>query len=124
MEELRDLTEKRLGLVILGSKGYTEKILFEDMLEQVIDLISLKPSNYKRNRPENIRQIIFHFRKKVETVFSQLSEQLNTEKMLAKSIRGLQTQLQNKLLEHNLCIAFNRIFSGAYDIGKIKHLIF
>ena len=123
-EGLRDFAENCLGLVVLGDKGYTGETLFEDMRAKGICLMSLKPSNYKTNWPRKTRQLIFRFRRRVETVFSQLSEQMNAEKVLAKSFRGLCTRLQNKILGHNLCMAFNSIFSETCDIGKIKHLVF
>ena len=63
-------------------------------------------------------------RKVLLQVTEQLSEQLNAEKVLAKSFRGLCTRLQNKVLGHNLCMAFNSIFLSFCDIGKIKQLIF
>ena len=123
-EGLRDLAENHLGLVILGDKGYTGRILWEDMKQQGVCLMSLKPSNYKENWPREVRQLIFRFRWRVETVFSQLTEQTNAERVLAKSFRGLCTRLQNKILGHNLCMAFNSIFREPCDIGKIKELIF
>lgn len=123
-EGLRDLAENHLGLVILGDKGYTGRILWEDMKQQGVCLMSLKPSNYKENWPREVRQLIFRFRRRVETVFSQLTEQTNAERVLAKSFRGLCTRLQNKILGHNLCMAFNSIFREPCDIGKIKELIF
>ena len=123
-EGLRNLAENRFGLVILGDKGYTGEALFQDMSSKGVCLMSLKPSNYKDNWPKEIRQLIFRFRRRVETVFSQLSEQLNAEKVLAKSFWGLCTRLQNKILGHNLCMAFNSIFRASCDIGKIKQLIF
>lgn len=123
-EGLRDLVETRPGLTVFGDKGYTGETLFEEMREKGICLMSLKPSNYKTNWPRKLRQLIFRLRRRVETVFSQLSEQMNAEKVLAKSYRGLCTRLQNKMLGHNLCMAFNSIFSETCDIGKIKYLIF
>ena len=123
-EGLRDLAENEFGLVILGDKGYTGEVLWDDMCRQGICLMSLKPSNYKKNWPTEIRRLIFRFRRRVETVFSQLSGQLNAEKVLAKSFWGLCTRLQNKVLGHNLCMAFNSIFRASCDIGKIKQLIF
>lgn len=123
-EGLRDLVENQLGLVILGDKGYTGNLLWEDMMRQGICLMSLKPSNYKENWPKEVRQLIFRFRRRIETVFSQLTEQTNAERVLAKSFRGLCTRLQNKILGHNLCMAFNSIFREPCDIGKIKELIF
>ena len=88
-EGLRDLAENQFGLVILGDKGYTGENLYDDMRKKGICLMSLKPSNYKKNWSREIRQLIFRFRRRVETVFSQLSEQLNAERVLAKSFRGL-----------------------------------
>lgn len=123
-EGLRDFAENHLCLMVLGDKGYTGEQLWEDMQEKGICLMSLKPSNHKNNWPKEVRQVIFRFRRRIETVFSQLSEQLNAEKVLAKSFRGLCTRLQNKILGHNLCMAFNSIFREPCDIGKIKHLIF
>ena len=123
-EGLRDFAEKRLNLVILGDKGYTGETLLEDMRTKGICLMSLKPSNYKTNWPKESRQLIFRFRRRIETVFSQLSEQMNAEKVLAKSFRGLCTRLQNKILGHNLCMVFNSIFQEPCDIRKIKQLIF
>lgn len=123
-EGLRDFAENHLCLTVLGDKGYTGEQLWEDMQEKGICLMSLKPSNHKNNWPKEVRQVIFRFRRRIETVFSQLSEQLNAEKDLAKSFRGLCTRLQNKILGHNLCMAFNSIFREPCDIGKIKHLIF
>lgn len=115
-EGLRDFAENHLCLTVLGDKGYTEEQLWEDMQEKGICLMSLKPSNHKNNWPKEVRQVIFRFRRRVETVFSQLSEQLNAEKVLAKSFRGLCTRLQNKILGHNLCMAFNSIFREPCDI--------
>ena len=92
-EGLRDLAENQFGLVILGDKGYTGENLYDDMRKKGICLMSLKPSNYKKNWSREIRQLIFRFRRRVETVFSQLSEQLNAERVLAKSFRGLCTRL-------------------------------
>ena len=123
-EGLRDLAENHFNLGILGDKGYTGEALSADMQNKGICLMSLKPSNYKKNWPTEIWRLIFRFRRRVETVFSQQSEQLNAERVLAKSFQGLCTRLQNKVLGHNLCMAFNSIFLASCEIGKIKQLIF
>lgn len=88
-EGLRDLAENHFRLVILGDKGYTGENLYDDMHRKGICLMLLKPSNYKKNWLREIRQLIFRFRRRVETIFSQLSGQLNAERVLAKSFRGL-----------------------------------
>ena len=87
-------------------------------------IMALKRSNSKNNYPKSVRQLIFRLRRRIETVFSQLSEQLNAERVLAKSFQGLCTRLLNKILAHNLCMILNRLFGETYELGKIKQLIF
>ena len=123
-EGLRDMVENQSGLVILSDKGYTGEKLSREMLEQGICLMSLERSNSKTNWPKSVRQLIFKLRRRVETVFSQLSEQLNAEKVLARSFQGLCTRLVNKILAYNLCLALNSILSKTFELSKIKQLIF
>lgn len=123
-EGLRDMVENRSDLVILGDKGYVGENLTHEMKEQGICLMALKRSNSKTDWPKSVRQLIFKKRRRIETVFSQLSEQLNAEKVLAKSFQGLCTRLVNKILAYNLCLALNSIFHETCELGKIKQLIF
>lgn len=123
-EGLRDLVENQSGFVLLGDKGYVGETLMQDMAEQGVCLMALKRSNSKRNWPKPTRQLIFKQRRRVETVFSQLSEQLNAERVLAKSFQGLCTRLTNKILAYNLCLALNSIFKETRELGRIKQLIF
>ena len=86
--------------------------------------MSLKRSNSKRNWPNSVKQLIFRLRRRVEMVFSQLSEQLNAERVLAKSFQGLCTRLVNKILAHNLCMVMQLLFGNTFELGQIKQLIF
>lgn len=94
------------------------------MKKQKICLMSLKRSNSKTDWPRPVRQLIFRLRPRVETVFSQLSEQLNAEKVIAKGFQGLCTRLVNKILAYNLCLVMNDLFYGNYELEKIKQLFF
>ena len=123
-EGLRDIVEGQSGLVILGDKGYVGEALTKELSDQGICLIALKRSNSKADWPRTVRQLIFRLRRRVETVFSQLSEQLNAERVLAKSFQGLCTRLANKILGYNLCLVLNSIFHETCELGKIKQLIF
>lgn len=123
-EGLRDIMDGQSGLVILGDKGYVGESLTKEMETQGICLMALKRSNSKKDWPKLVRQLIFKLRRRVETVFSQLSEQLNAERVLAKSFQGLCTRLTNKILAYNLCLALNSIFHETCELGKIKQLIF
>lgn len=123
-EGLRDLTDGLSDITILGDKGYVGEHLLEEQKEQGICLMPLKRSNSKRNWPNSVKQLIFRLRRRVETVFSQLSEQLNAERVLAKSFQGLCTRLVNKILAHNLCMVMQLLFGNTFELGQIKQLIF
>lgn len=123
-EGLRDLVESQADIVVLGDKGYVGDALTQEMGEQGICLMALKRSNSKADWPKPVRRLIFKLRRRVETVFSQLSEQLNAERVLAKSFQGLCTRVVNKILAYNLCLTLNYIFHEDCEIGKIKGLIF
>ena len=97
-EGLRDIIEGQSDLVILGDKGYVGEALTRELSDQGICLMALKRSNSKADWPKSMRQLIFKLRRRVETVFSQLNEQLNAERVLAKSFQGLCTILANKIL--------------------------
>ena len=68
--------------------------------------------------------MIFRQRRKIETIFSQLCEQLKIERVLAKSYAGLLTRLVNKILAHNLCMVCNLLLGKTVEIAQIKHLLF
>ena len=95
-EGLRDLAANHSGVTILGDKGYIGEALTQEMYSQGICLMALKRSNSKNDWPKTVRQLIFRLRRRVETVFSQLSEQLNAERVLAKSFQVCARDLQIK----------------------------
>lgn len=72
-EGLRDLVMQQQPLTILGDKGYVGEALSGEMREQGICLMALKRSNSKTDWARPVRQLIFRLRRRVETVFSQLS---------------------------------------------------
>nr|WP_158534775.1 hypothetical protein [Romboutsia maritimum] len=56
--------------------------------------------------------MIFKIRRRIETSFSQLSEQFNINQVLPKTLRGLHTRIALKIL------------GNEDSVGKIKYLIF
>lgn len=123
-EGLKDLVEGRKGITVLGDKGYVGEQLREEMAEQGVELLALKRNNSKTNWTKEMRQSIFKHRRKVETVISQLSEQLNAQRVLAKKIQGVETRLENKIMAYDLCFVLNRMLGENCELGQIKHLIF
>lgn len=92
--------------------------------EKRIQLIFMKRDNYKDPYPKWLRQYIFKLGRRIETTFSQLTEQLSINKVLAKSLWGLMTRLRTKVLTHNLCYFINRVLGKDINLGHIKELIF
>lgn len=123
-EGLRDLMINHSALTVLGDKGYVGEEFSQEMAGQGICLMALKRSNSKTNWPTQVRQLIFRLRRRVETVFSQLSDQLNAERVRARSFQGLCTRLVNKILAYDLCLALNYVLGKNCEIGKIKQLVF
>ena len=123
-EGLRDLSQVCSHSVLLADKGYVSQCLTEELEQQGICLLPLKRSNSKENYSKSLRSMIFRQRRKIETIFSQLCEQLKIERVLAKSYGGLLTRLVNKILAHNLCMVCNLLLGKTVEIAQIKHLLF
>ena len=98
-----DLCEKYNSISIIGDKGYVNKRLTPELkLKKDINLLFLKRGNSKENYPKEIRQLIFKVRRRIETSFSQLTEQLNLNKVKSKSMLGFITRTSIKVLAHNI----------------------
>lgn len=120
-----DLVSPYNSLTIVGDKGYIgENLALELKEEKEIDLISMKRKKSKSQFPKFFRQLIFKARRRVETSFSQLTEQLNLNKVKAKSLWGLITRLRTKILGHNICYFINKCLSKVINLANIKELIF
>lgn len=74
----------------------------------------MKRDNSKSPYPKSFHRLIFKVRRRIETTFSQLTEQLNINKVLAKSL----------ILAHNLSYFINTLLGKDTNIGNIKELVF
>lgn len=120
-----DLCDKYNSISIIGDKGYINKRLTPELKSQRdINLLFLKRENNKDNYPKEIRQLIFKFRRRIETSFSQLTEQLNLNKVKSKSMLGFITRTSIKVLAHNILFLINKLMGNDEDIAKIKRLVF
>ncbi len=116
----RNLMDGQSGLVVLGDKGYAGEALAGDLSRQGICLMALRRSNSRTDWPGHAHQLIFRLCGRVETVFSQLSGQLNAEWVLARIFQGLRARLANKILAYNLCMVLNRVFGEDCELARIK----
>ena len=85
-------------------------VLIDDVYsERDILLISLKRKNSKNPLEKRLRNVLSKTRRRIETSFSQLDEQFNINKVLAKSKWGLMLRITLKILAHNISFIINHI---------------
>ena len=124
-EGVWDLVDSYQQITLIGDKGYIgNKLAAELKSEKGINLLPVKRSNSKIQFSKAIRQFIFKLRRRIETSASQLSQQLNIEKVMAKSYWGFVTRIKTKLLAYNLCYYINRLIGHDINVSKIKNLVF
>lgn len=126
-EALWEISPQNARTIVLGDKGYIGDALAQNLEKQgQMKLMALKRGNSKNPYPKPIRNWISKHRRRIETTFSQLVEQLNIDEVLAKSKSGLIARINTKLLMHNLAYFINKCLGKNQDtgIGEIKHLIF
>ena len=120
-----DLCEKYKSISIIGDKGYVNKRLTPELkIQKDINLLFLKRGNSEDNYPKDIKQLIFKARRRIETSFSQLTEQLNLNKVKSKSMLGFITRTSIKVLAHNTSFLINKLMGNDDYMAKIKRLVF
>ena len=102
----------------------SEKAFFSLLSREYSKLFPKLGDRTRFNRTKWIRQLIFKVRRRIKTSFSQLTEQLNLNKVKSKSMLGFITRISIKVLGHNISFLINKLI-GNYDyISKIKSLVF
>ena len=120
-----DLIELNDYIKILADKGYVSNDLKSALAkEKEVLLISLKRKNSKFQFEKQLRNVLSKTRRRVETSFSQLSEQFNINRVLAKSKWGLMIRIALKILAHNLSFMINIIIGNIINVAQIKQLVF
>lgn len=117
-----DLTDCYQNLNIIGDKGYVSKALEEELLkERDTHLLAMKRKNQKEYSKKG-NALLSSVRKIVETILSQLTEQFNLSRVLAKSLWGLVARINTKILAYTLANFINKIFG--LSMTNIKDLVF
>ena len=117
-KSLEDFSEiLSAGSIVIGDKGYQSKTLEKIFSDKGISLLTLRRKNSRENYSNRFRQMIFKIRRRIETDFSQLTEQFNVERVLAKKFQGLCARLLTKFLAFNFCLLIS-------NSNNIKSLIF
>ena len=124
-EGVWDLISSYQRVTLIGDKGYIGADFAADLKsEKGIDLLPIKRKSSINQFPKAIRQLIFKLRRRIETSASQLAQQLNIEKVMAKSYWGLITRIKTKLLAYNLCYYINKLIGRDINVSRIKELVF
>ena len=124
-EAMWELINSYRRIILLGDKGYIGKSTTQQVKKEMgITLIPLQRDSAKEQLPKDMRQLIFKLRRRIETSNSQLTEQLNIERVMAKSLWGFITRIKTKLLAHNLCFYINKLIGNDINVSKIKELVF
>lgn len=111
-------------LLVLGDKGYVSAPLATALRHDCKVTLLTLPRRNQRDQPSDAwRHLFHHLRQIVETVNSQLVQQLHIEVNHAHTFGGLVARLFTKLTAHTLCVALNR-WLGTPAWLQIKPLAF
>lgn len=93
---LQDIKTQLSDCVILGDKGYLSQTIQLDLFNQVnIELETPKRKNQKDYKPQFYQ--FKKYRKRIETLFSQLCDQFMIRRNYAKSFEGFKTRILAKI---------------------------
>lgn len=119
------LTDSYRQITLIGDEGFIGTKLAADLkTEKGISLLPVVRGNSKSQFPKAIRQLIFKLRRRIETSASQLTQQLNIERVMAKSYWGLLSRAKTKLLTYSLCYYINKLIGHDVNFSRIKELVF
>jgi len=116
---LQEIKHKFSNCVLLGDKAYLSNPLQLDLFERH-NLTVFTPKN--RNQPdyEKYPGIFRKYRKRIETLFSQLDGQFIIRRNYAKSFSGFATRVASKIAALTCAQYVNKVFNKR-NINEIKY---
>lgn len=115
-----DLIQDYERLIILADKGYIDQEKQQCLKKQNKILITPYRKNQKQKNSQ-LEQKLLKLRRKIETVFSQLKDQMNLAKTNARSLLGLATRIIGIITSFTLAIYINSL--KGRKLLKIKSLL-
>jgi len=117
--------EKEHHYFLIGDRGYIKKHLADFLAEhRNISLITIQRKNMLDKYPPMVGRIIIRMRRRIETTFSQLSEQFNAERTFAKTFHGLITRFISKIFAFNLMFFINFALGNFLHPARVKSIVF
>ena len=117
---LKDIKSQLSDCVLLGDKGYLSQTIQLDLFNDVnIKLETPKRINQKDYKPQFYQ--FKKFRKRIETLFSQLCDQFMIRRNYAKSFDGFKNRILSKLTSVTVIQMINKLLNR--NINNLKTLV-
>ena len=115
---LKDIKSQLSDCVLLGDRGYLSQTIQLDLFNEVnIELKTPKRVNQKDYKPQFYQ--FKKFRKRIETLFSQLCDQFMIRRNYAKSFKGFKTRILSKITTLTTIQYLNKFVFGR-NINNLK----
>lgn len=115
---LKDIKSQLSDCVLLGDRGYLSQTIQLDLFNEVnIKLETPKRVNQKDYKPQFYQ--FKKFRKRIETLFSQLCDQFMIRRNYAKSFKGFKTRILSKITTLTTIQYLNKFVFGR-NINNLK----
>lgn len=115
---LQDIKLQMSDFVLLGDKGYLSQTIQLDLFNEVnIELETPKRKNQKDYKPQFYQ--FKKYRKRIETLFSQLCDQFMIRRNYAKTFQGFKTRILAKIATLTTIQYLNKFLFGR-NINNLK----
>ncbi|WP_278036511.1 IS982 family transposase [Flavobacterium nitratireducens] len=115
---LKDIKSQLSDCVLLGDRGYLSQTIQLDLFNEVnIELETPKRVNQKDYKPQFYQ--FKKFRKRIETLFSQLCDQFMIRRNYAKSFKGFKTRILSKITTLTTIQYLNKFVFGR-NLNNLK----
>lgn len=118
IDYLQDIGSLMINCKIIGDKGYISQEK-KQHLQQDNNLLLLTPMRQNQLNYQKFPALFGKVRKRIETVFSQISLQFNLQRNWAKSFRGLRARILAKVTALTLIQFFNK-YVFERQVGPVK----
>lgn len=118
---IRQIRDQYQNCLILGDRGYLNEPLQIDLFaHRGIQLETPRRVNQKNYRTQ--RPIYRLFRKRIETIFSQLVDQFNLQRNYAKTFIGFSTRILAKITGFTILQYLNK-YEKNQNLNHVKHVL-
>ncbi|WP_278036464.1 IS982 family transposase [Flavobacterium nitratireducens] len=115
---LKDIKSQLSDCVLIGDRGYLSQTIQLDLFNEVnIELETPKRVNQKDYKPQFYQ--FKKFRKRIETLFSQLCDQFMIRRNYAKSFKGFKTRILSKITTLTTIQYLNKFVFGR-NLNNLK----